>query len=170
MEYEKIINLLDNTPNQPCKFKIKNWVEINDESWGTYNKDNQVRFKTSMLNSSLCDYSDAYIPVKRTITVRNAGVQDEANNATNKKVIFKKNSGPFTNCISRINNTQVDDADDIDLVMPMCNVIEYSNNYSKAYGILWQYCRDEQALDENNHITDFTVANSITDLFNDKLN
>ena len=71
IEYEKIINLLDNTPNQPCKFKIKNWVEINDESWGTYNKDNQVRFKTSMLNSTLCDYSDAYIPVKRTITVRN---------------------------------------------------------------------------------------------------
>ena len=71
MRYQKIINLLDNTANQPTKFKTKNWVEINDGSRGTYDEDNQVRFKTSMLRSSLCAYSDTYILVKGTITVAN---------------------------------------------------------------------------------------------------
>ena len=69
MEYQKIIKLLDKTSNQRTKFRAKNWVEINDESRGKYNKDNQIRFKTSMLRSSLFDYSDAYILVKGTITV-----------------------------------------------------------------------------------------------------
>ena len=67
MEYQKIINLLDNTLNQPSKFRTKNWVEINDESRGTYNTNSQVKFKTTMLKSSLCDYSDAFILVKGTI-------------------------------------------------------------------------------------------------------
>ena len=66
MEYQNIINLLDNKQNQPTKFRTKNWDGINDESRGTYNKDNQIRFKTSMLRSSLCDYIDAYILVKGT--------------------------------------------------------------------------------------------------------
>ena len=63
MEFQKIINLLDNTPNQPSEFKTKNWVEINDESRGTYNKNNQIRFKISILKSSSCDYSDAYMHI-----------------------------------------------------------------------------------------------------------
>ena len=63
MKYQEIINSFDNTPNQPFKFETKNWVEINYESRGTYNEDNQIRFKTSMLRSSLCDYNDAYILV-----------------------------------------------------------------------------------------------------------
>ena len=109
MENEKMINLLDNTLNQQTKFRTKNWVEINDESQGTYNKDNQIRFKTSMLRSSLCDYSDAYILVKGTITVANTATQGQVNNGTNKKVI-NENCAPFTNCRSRVSNTQVDDA------------------------------------------------------------
>ena len=76
MRYQKIINLLDNTANQPTKFKTKNWVEINDGSRGTYDEDNQIRFKTSMLRSSLCAYSDTYILVKGTITVANTAAQD----------------------------------------------------------------------------------------------
>ena len=67
MEYEKIISLLKNTPNQPTKFRTKNWVEINDDSRGTYNTNSQIRYKTSMLRSSLCDYSEAYILVSGTI-------------------------------------------------------------------------------------------------------
>ena len=105
MEYQKIINLLDkldNKPNQTTKFRTKNWVEINDESQGTYNKDNQIRIKTSMLRSSLYDYSDAYILVKGNVTV--AKETDAAPNNAHKKVILK-NSAPFTKCISRINNT-----------------------------------------------------------------
>ena len=128
MEYQKIANLLDDTSNQPSKFRTKNWVEINDESRGTYSVNRQINFKISMLRSSLCDYSDAYILVKGNISVNNtAGANGDANN-TNKKVIFK-NCAPFTNCISKINNTQVDNAKDIDIVMSMYNLIEYSDNY-----------------------------------------
>ena len=76
--------MLVNTPNQPSKFKTENWVEINDELQGTYNKDNQIRLKISMLRSSLCDYSDACILVKGAITVKNKIAQDQPNNATNK--------------------------------------------------------------------------------------
>ena len=92
--------------------KTKNWVKINDESQGIYNKDNQIGFKTSMLRSSLCNYSNAYILVKTTITV--AEVAAAAPNNANKKVILK-NCAPFTNCISRINNMQADDAHDTDV-------------------------------------------------------
>ena len=75
MEYQKITNLLDNAPNQPSKFKTKKWVQINDESWGTYNKDNEIRFKISMLKSSLCDYVDAYILVSGTTTAANTVIK-----------------------------------------------------------------------------------------------
>ena len=159
MEYQKIINLLDNTLNQPAKFRTKNWVEIYDESCGTYNTNSQIRFKTLMLRSNVCDYSDAYILVEETITAADADAKN-----TNKKVIFK-NCAPFTRCISRINNTQIDDAQHIDVVMPMYNLIEYSDNYSKIFGILFQYCRDVPAVDNNGDVNDFTEAN-ITDSFN----
>ena len=84
-----------------------------------------------MLKSSLCDYSDAYILVKRTITVNNTAAAGVDINNTNKKVIFK-NYSIFSNCISEVNNTQVDNAKDIDIVMPMYILIEYSDNYAKT--------------------------------------
>ena len=93
--------MLDNTPNQPTKFRTKNWVEINDDARGTYNKDSQIKFKNSMLKSSLCDYSDACILVSGTITVA-PQIRDNRNNV-DKKVVFK-NCAPFTDCISEINN------------------------------------------------------------------
>ena len=129
--------MIDDTSNQPSKFRTKHWVEINDESRGTYNVNSQIKFKTTMLKSSFCDYSDAYILVKGTITVNNTAAADADANNTNKKVIFK-NCALFTNCISEINNTQVDIAKYIDIVMPMYN-LEYSDNYSKTSGSLWQY-------------------------------
>ena len=141
MEYQKIANLIDDTSNQPSKFRTKNWVEINDESRGTYNVNSQIKFKTTMLKSSLCDYSDAYILVKGTISVTNTAAAGAAVNNINKKVIFK-NCAPFTNCISEINNTQIDNAKDIDIVMSMYNLIEYSDNYANTIGSLWQYCKD----------------------------
>ena len=136
MEYQKITNLLDNTPNQPSKFK------------------------TSMLKSRFCDYSDAYILVNGTITVKNKAAQSQWNDAANKKLIIK-NCAPFTDCISRIKNMQVDDAYDIDVVMPMYNLIWYIDNYSKTSGVLWQYCSDEPDLAAN-AITDFNAANATT--------
>ena len=166
MEYQKIANLIDDTPNQPSKFRTGNWVEINDESRETYNVNSQVKFKTIMLKSSLCDYSDAYILVKGTISVNNTAAAGAAVNNTNKKVIFK-NCAPFTNCINEINNTQVDKAKDIDIVMHMYNLIEHSDNYVKTTGSLWQYCKDIPALDANNIIENFTGRNT-TDSFNFK--
>ena len=164
MKYQKTINLLDNTPNQPTKFRTKHWFEINDESRGTYNTNSQIVFKTSMLRTSLCDYNDVYILVKGTITVANAAAaRADANNA-NKKVIFNICS-PFTSCISRINNTKIDNSQYNDAVMPMYNLIEYSNIYSEASGILFQYCRDIPAIDNNRAVTGFTEANATTDLF-----
>ena len=120
-----------------------------------------------MLKSSLCDYSDAYIHVKGTITVYNtAGADADANN-TNKKVLFK-NCAPFTKCISEVNNTNADDAKDIDFVMPMYNLIEYSDNYSKTSESLWQCCKDIPAINNNNVTVNFT-NNNLTDSFNFKL-
>ena len=116
MEYQKIINLLDDTTNQQSKFRTRNWVKINDESKGKYDNSN-IRFKT------LCDYSDTHILVTGTITVPNTTAAGVAVNNTNKKVIFK-NCAPFTDCITEINNTQVDDAQKIDVVMPTYNLIE----------------------------------------------
>ena len=125
MEYQKIANLIDETPNQPSKFRTRNLVEINDESRGIYNVNSQIKFKTTMLKSSLCDYSGAYILVKGTISPNNTAGPGVGANNTNKKVIFK-NCAPFTNCISEINNTQIDNAKDTDIVMPIYNLIEYS--------------------------------------------
>ena len=144
MEYQKIANLIDDTLNQPSKFRTRNWVEINDESRGAYNVNSQIKFKTTMLKSSLCDYSDAYILVKGTITITGAGNDAAARQADERdKVVIFKNCAPFTNCISEINNTQIDNAKDVDVVMPMYNLIEYSDNYAKTSGSLWQYFRDE---------------------------
>ena len=144
MEYQKIATLTDDASNQPSKFRTKNWVEINDESRGTYNINSQIKFKTTMLKSSLCDYSEAYVPVKGRTTITGAGGDAVARQVDERdKVVAFKNCAPFTNCISEINNTQVDNAKDIDMVMTVCNLIEYNNNYAKTSGSLWQYYRDE---------------------------
>ena len=156
--------MLDNTPNHLSKFEQKQLVEVNDELRGTYTEYNQIRFKTSMLRSSLCDYSDAHILVKGTITVMNTTAQGQLNNAPSKKIIFK-NCAAFAKCISTINNTQVDDAHDIDVVIQMYNLIEYSDNYSKTFEILWEYCRDVLAVDAHGVIVDFNADNATTDSF-----
>ena len=144
MEYQKIANLIDDTSNQPSKFRTKNWVEINDESRGTYNVNSQIKFKTTVLKSILCDYTDAYILVKGTITITGAGADAAAGQADERdKGVAFKNCAPFTNCVSEINNIQVANAKDIDIVMSMHNLIEYSDNYAKTTGSLWQYFRYE---------------------------
>ena len=165
MEYQKIANLIDdNTLNQPSKFRTRNWIEINDESRGAYNVNSQIKFKTTMLKSSLYDYSDAYILVKGTISINNTAAQGAAANNTDKKVIFK-NCAPFTNCISEINNMQTDNAEDIDIVMPMYNLIEYSDNYAKTTGSFWQYCKNIPARNNANNAIIVFSEDNITDLF-----
>ena len=119
-----------------------------------------------MLRSSLCDYSDAFILVKGNILVNCTAAAGAAVNNTNKKVIFK-NCASFTNCISKINHTQIDNAEYIDIVMLMYNMIEYSNNYSKTSGSLWQYCKEIPAVNNASNIIDFNGANA-ADSFNFK--
>ena len=120
MEHQKIVNLIDDASDQPSKFTTKKWVEINDESRGTYNANSQIKFKTTMLKSSLCDYSDAYILVKGKMTITGAGDDAEARQAYDRdKGVAFKNCAPFNNCISEINNTQIVNAKDIDIVIPM---------------------------------------------------
>ena len=116
-----------------------------------YNVNSDIRFKTTMLKSSLCDYSDAHILVKGTITITGVGDDDASIQADerDKGAIFK-NCAPFINCKYEINNTEIDNAKDVDIVMPLYNLIEYSDNYSKTSGSLWQYYRDEQ----NDNLTD----------------
>ena len=137
-EYQKIVNLLHSASIQPSKFRTRNWVEIYDESRGTY-ASNDIKFKTTLLRSNLCDYADAYILVNGTMTVNGTGNDDASKrlDERNKGVIFK-NCTPFTKCISRLNNTDID----IDIVMSMYNLIEYSDNYSETSGSLWQYYKD----------------------------
>ena len=108
-----------------------------------------------MLRSSLCDYNDAYILAKGTISIA-AQAGDNPNN-TNKKIVFK-NCAPFTDCISKINNTQIDNAKHIDVIVPMYNVIEYSDNYSKTLRSLWQYYSYEPALTDTSAIANFHAA------------
>ena len=149
MEYQKIANLLESTSDNLSKFRTRNWVEINDESRGNY-ANSDIRFKTTMLRSILCDFVDSYILVKGKITITGAGDDAAARQADERdKGVTFKNCAPFTKCISTINNTDIDNAHDIDIVMPMYNLIEYSDNYSKTSGSLWQYYKD----DPNDNLT-----------------
>ena len=129
MECQKIANLLDDSSNKTSKFGTKTWVEINDKSRGTYNVASPIKFKTTMLKSSLCNYSDVYILFKEKVTI--TGAEDDAaaiqTDETEKGVAFKS-CAPFTICISELNNTEIDNCKDIDIVMPMYNLIEYSDN------------------------------------------
>ena len=121
MEAQKIINLLDNTENEYLKFATKKWYVMDNESNGNYSKDEEVKFLTRPIESSLCDYSDAYILVTGNIaaTPNNAATQ----------VVFK-NCAPFEKCRTEINETFIDEADFINIAMPMYHLIEYSDNYS----------------------------------------
>ena len=142
--------MLESASDNLSKFRTRNWVELNDESRGNY-ANSDIRFKTTMLRSNLCDYADSYILVKGTITITGEGADDAAERADERdKGVTFKNCPPFTKCISRINNTNIDNAHDFDIVMPMYNLIEYSDNYSKISGSLWKYYKD----DPNYNLTD----------------
>ena len=139
MEFQKMVNFLDSTfddKDLPI-FVTKKWIKVCDQSGGNYNVNKEIRIKTSMLRSDLCDFSDAYIVVKGTVTVTNP------DNAKRNKTVAFKNNAQFINCISKIYGVKIDNAEDLDAVMPMYNLLEYSKNYRKATGSLWNYYRDE---------------------------
>ena len=144
MEYQKIANLLGTTLDEVSRFITKKWVNVYDHSGNAddrYKPSKQIRFKKSMLQSGLCDFSDVYIVVKGDITLTKTngkGIIDIRN-----RFLAFKNSAPFTNCISKINNVLIDNAEDLDIVMPMYNLLENSKNYRKTTGSLSNYYRDE---------------------------
>ena len=175
MEYDKINNLLlseDNEMNeQLSKFVTREYVRVNSLS-NTYNENKSIRFKTPMLRSNLCDYSDAYILVKGTITVTAAGVNNNANNIRDKRNIplILKNNTPFVSCITRINGELIEDADDLDIVMSMYNLLEYSKNYRKTIGSLYSYYKYELSDDaDDNNFDNIKVVNSNTFKYKNKI-
>ena len=126
MEYQKITSLLGTISDTVPRFITKKWIEVHDQFGNAedrYNPRKQVIFLTSMLRSDLCDFSDAYIVIKGTITVTNPD-----NNTYGRKLPFKNNAR-FVSCISKINNTVIDNAEDLDIAMPMYNFLKCSKNY-----------------------------------------
>ena len=143
MEHQKIRNLLDKISDNLTRLITKKWIEVHDQSGSAedrYKPTKQLRFKTSMLRSDLWDFSDAYIFVKGTITLKKTN-EREIIDIRNRFSAFK-NDEPFTNCISRVNNVLTDNVD-LDVVMPRYNLLEYSKNYRKTTGSLWNYYRDQ---------------------------
>ena len=181
MEYQKIANLLGTVIDEIPRFITKKWVKVCDQSGsadGRYKPNKQIRFKTSMLRSDLCDFSDAYIVVKGNITVtkktftaddidapnNTAANATATNNANNnefgeKKLVFKNNAS-LINYISKINGVKTDNAEDLDVVMPMYNLLEYSKNYRKTTGSLWNYYRDEPNSDTDDNEIKYSFINS----------
>ena len=176
MEYDKINNLLrseelgsavDSESEYSSKFVTREYVKVNSLS-NTYNENKPIIFKTPILRSDLCDYSDVYVLVSGTITVTaNAG----ANNIRDKKgrKLILKNNASFVSCITRINNELIEDSDDLDIVMPMYNLLEYSKNYRKTIGSLHNYYRDELTNHNNNNFANRNVFHSNTFKYKNKI-
>ena len=127
METKKIVNFLNSSENEYSKFATKQWYIIDSETKGGYSHENPIKFLTSSLESSLCNYSDAYVLVTGNTTV--------IGGADNTKVAFK-NCAPFTKCRTEINETFINEAEHINIAMPVYNLIEYSDNYSDTSGSL----------------------------------
>ena len=150
MEYDKINNLLDSESENLSKFVTRNYVKVNSLS-NTYNENKSIRFKIPMLRSDLCDYADAYILVNGIITVAGNQPRDRQN-----RPLILKNNAPFDSSITRINNELIEDADDLDIVMPMYNLLEYS----KTIGSLYNYYRDE--LNDDANLNNFANNNVVS--------
>ena len=158
MEFNKINNLLGSAHDELSRFITKKWIEVQSQSGSTYNVSKPIRFKTSMLRSDLCDYSDAYVWVKGKITATNPNDNPNFN-----KELTLKNNAPFISCISKINGKLVENAEDLDIVMPMYNLLEYSKNYEKTSGSLFNYYRDEPneiTIGAGNNAINISIRNS----------
>ena len=140
MEFQKIADFLDTTSDDKDLIGTftKKWFEVYNQSEKNYNPNKKIKIKTSMLRSDLCDFSDAYIVVEGDITLEG----DNDANKRNKNLAFKNNA-PFINCISKTNGVKTDNVEDLDVVMPMNDLLEYSKNYRETTGSLWNYYSDE---------------------------
>ena len=144
MEYQKIANSLAKTSDNVPRFISRKWIEVYEQSSNAedrYQPSKQIRFKTSMVRSDLCSFSDAYIVAKGTITLIRTNGRGII--AIRNRFLAFKNNAPFTNCISKTKNVLTDNGEDLDVVMPTHNLLEYSKNYAKTTGSLWNNYRDE---------------------------
>ena len=153
METQKIVNLLNGSDNENSKFATKKWYIIDSESKGNYSHENPIKVLTKSIESSLCDYSDAYILVTGNITAT-------PNNAAT-QVVFK-NCAPLEDCRTEINDTFVDYANFINITIPMYNLMEYSDNYFDSSGSLWDFKIDifYNVNDNNANVTNHDNASS----------
>ena len=159
MEYDKITNLLGSESKNLSKFVTRKSVRVNSLS-NTYNENKSVRFKTPMSRSDLCDYADAYILVNGTITVTAAAGSNNIREKRNKPLILKNNAA-FVSCITKMNNELTEDAEDLDIALPMYNLLQYSENYRKTIGSLCNYYIDELSDDaDDNNFNNIKVVNS----------
>ena len=158
MEFHKINNLLGPAHDKVPRFITKKWIEVQGQSGSTYNASKRVRFKTSLLRSDLCYYFDAYVWVNGTITVTDPNKNDNFD-----RRLTLTNNAPFISCISKINGELIENVEDLDIVIPMYNLLEYSKNYEKTSGSLFNYYRDEpkeHTINDGNNAINISIRNS----------
>ena len=165
MEFNKITNFLRDSNDKVPKFVTKKWIEIHPQSTKDFKPNKEIKFKTSMLRSDLCDYSEAYVWAKGD------AIASDIDAEFNKRFAFKNNA-PFISCISKINGKLVENAEDLDIVMPMYNLLEYSKNYQKTSGSLFNYYRDEpnSGLNPDENTLQVSIINSNSFEYKSNLN
>ena len=150
-EKSKDVNLLNNSDNESLKFETRKWYIINDQNNGQYGRGNEndsiIKFATKVIKPNLCDYSDAYILVKVDIKVADTNVTF-------------KNCAPFTRCVTYIHDEHVETGENFDIIMPMYNLIEYSENYADSSGSLYQFKRDEYPMNDAENPLNVDLDNS----------
>ena len=155
METQKIANLLSDSEELNSKFATRKWYIINDQNNGQYGRGNEndstIKFEIKVIKPNLCDYSDAYILVTGDIKVTAV--------AADTNVAFK-NYAPFTRCLTHINDEHVETAENLDIIMPIYNLLEYSDNYADSSGSFYQFKRDESPINDNNNPLNITLNNS----------
>ena len=155
METQKIVNLLNDSENESSRFATRKWYIINDQNNGQYARGNEnhstIKFETKVIKSNLCDYSDAYILVTGNIKVADA--------AASTNVAFK-NCAPFTKYVTHINDEHVETAENLDIIMPMHNLIEYSDNYADSSGTLYQFKRYKSPMNDAVNSNNVALDNS----------
>ena len=155
METQKITNLLNDSENKSSEFATRKWYIINDRKSGQYGIGNDnglnIKFETKVIKPNICDYSDAYILLTGDIKVTDITAD------TN---VALKNCAPFARCVTHINDEHFETAENLDIIMPMYNLIEYSDNYTDSSGSLYQFKRDESPRNNAGNLNNVALDNS----------
>ena len=155
MKAQKIINLLEDSDEDTLRLPTRKWYIINDQNNAQYGKgdenDSTIKFDTAVSTPNLCDYSDSYVLITRDIAVVNG------NNNTK---VYLKNCSPFIRCVTHLNDEHIETAENLDLVMNLCNLVEYSGNYSNTSGSLFHFKGQDQNLNAAGNIDNVNINDS----------